>query len=258
MSKILTSVYFSPGKTTEAISKRIAGNVSGIVKNFDLLNCEIAEEMHFTADDILLVTMPVFVGRIPAFCIDALHKLKGKNTPAIAVVVFGNRAYDDALLELVDILQNNGFVVAGAGAFIARHSMFPQVAKGRPDAEDTQKIDAFALQCASLVNGGVTGSVTVPGNHPYKESGPLPIRPTANSTCNKCGTCVKVCPVGAITLSEPQKTNKNLCINCTTCIYACPLKARGYYGIIAGVAKRSFEKSTSDRVEPECFFVDAK
>ena len=39
-------------------------------------------------------------------------------TPAVLVVVYGNRAYDDALLELSDIATGAGFVPLAAGAFV--------------------------------------------------------------------------------------------------------------------------------------------
>lgn len=37
-------------------------------------------------------------------------------TPAIAVCVYGNRDYDDALIELKDAIEANGFKTVAAAA----------------------------------------------------------------------------------------------------------------------------------------------
>ena len=66
--------------------------------------------------------------------------IHGNNTPAVAVCVYGNRDYDDALLEIKDTLNGNGFRTFAAGAFIGRHCIFPKVAEGRPDASDLEKL----------------------------------------------------------------------------------------------------------------------
>lgn len=68
----------------------------------------------------------------------------------MAVVVYGNRDYEDALLELHDILSENGFVVVAAGAFVARHSIFPDVAAGRPDRDDLDRMAEFAERVRSV------------------------------------------------------------------------------------------------------------
>jgi ferredoxin len=41
--------------------------------------------------------------------------------------------------------------------------------------------------------------------------------------CIKCGTCVDVCPMSAITESEEQMVvNPDVCIDCGVCISECP------------------------------------
>uniref|UniRef100_A0A7T8BB54 4Fe-4S binding protein n=2 Tax=Breznakiella homolactica TaxID=2798577 RepID=A0A7T8BB54_9SPIR len=180
--------------------------------------------------------------------------MKGKNTPAIAAVVYGNRAYDDALLELTDILTDNGFVVIGAAAFVARHSIFPEVARGRPDTADKEILRNFARQCGNrLETIASQGHITVKGSRPYREAPPLPLKPSGNSRCNSCGACVKICPVGAITAEEPRKTDKAACITCTACIYVCPQKARSFRGLTYKLAGGAFRKKCSSRKEPELF-----
>ena len=45
------------------------------------------------------------------------------------------------------------------------------------------------------------------------------------SGCIKCGTCIKVCPTGAINISEKEFIiDMNKCIFCGNCSYYCPNK----------------------------------
>ncbi len=114
--------------------------------------------------------MPVYAGRVPAMAAERLRRFRGDNTPAVVVAGNGNRHYDDAVLELHDIMTEQGFRTVSAGAFIAQHSIFPKVGKARPDAEDMADIKAFAEKSAELVAKGF-GEISLPGNRPYKVPG---------------------------------------------------------------------------------------
>ena len=81
---------------------------------------------------------------IPAPAAEKLRSLHGSGTKAVTLVVYGNRAYDDALLELNHTVAAAGFEILASGAFIARHSIVPQVAAGRPDEADLKEIRDFA------------------------------------------------------------------------------------------------------------------
>ncbi|MBP5651221.1 MAG: 4Fe-4S binding protein [Clostridia bacterium] len=46
------------------------------------------------------------------------------------------------------------------------------------------------------------------------------------SKCISCGTCVNICPVGAISFVEGKAfIDKELCIKCHSCENACPMGA---------------------------------
>ena len=257
MNRTTTMIHFSPSGTTARTANLIAANISDSVQSIDLLKDKPKMEKHFSSNDIVVVAMPVFAGRLPGICADMLGMLKGDRTPAIAAVVYGNRAYEDALLELTDILKENGFIVVGAGAMVAQHSIFPNVAKGRPDESDIEMIRGFAARCAAVIESSKTGSLPVPGNRPYRETGGgLPIAVSAGSSCNACGACGKICPVGAIPVDELRKTDKEKCINCTACISICPQKARKYRGMKYWLGGKAFGKKCSTRLEPEFYVLD--
>lgn len=138
--KRLHVVYFSPSGTTRAVARTFAQGAALEALEHDLLLDHTGESVSFEAGDVAAFFLPVFAGRIPAVCADALKHFRGSGLPAVAAVVFGNRAFDDALLELQDALTGRGFVVFAAAAFVAQHSIFPEVAHGRPDDEDKRRI----------------------------------------------------------------------------------------------------------------------
>lgn len=97
------------------------------MKMYDWFNMPCNSLIEIPQEDVLLLSMPVYGGFIPKICVPMAEKLKGSSTPAIIFVVYGNRHYDNALLQMKDILTKQGFIVIAAGAFIAEHSIFPQL-----------------------------------------------------------------------------------------------------------------------------------
>lgn len=150
--------------------------------------------------------------------------MKGNGQKAVAVVVYGNREYEDALLETKDALEANGFQVIAAAAFIAEHSIVRSIAAGRPDADDETICRQFAVDVMAKADDAAP--VQVPGYSPYKELKPSVFHPAASESCIKCGACAEQCPMSAIPLDDPSQTNNDFCINCMRCIQVCPQQCR--------------------------------
>jgi len=248
-------VYFSPSGTTKSVITTLAGELDGERNEFDLLRVPLEQTVTFSPDSPAVFAVPVFAGRVSAVCADMLAKFKGQNTPAVAIVVYGNRDYDDALLELTDILKANGFVVVAAAAFVAQHSIFPIVASERPDQKDKEAIVSFGKQCAKAI-AACSGNeiIKVKGNSPYCKPGDVPLQPSGDSECDNCGICVNICPTKAIEEETPRKTDKKRCISCTACISVCPKKARAFHGPMYAIAGKAFAGKNSARKEPDIFF----
>ena len=158
-------------------------------------------------------------------------------------MVYGNREYDDALLETKDALEANGFQVIAAAAFIAEHSIVRSIAAGRPDTEDEALCRQFAADVMAKADDAA--SVQVPGNNPYRELKPSAFHPAADETCVKCGVCAGQCPLGAIPMDEPNRTHSGLCINCMRCVQVCPQKCRTLPApFVAGATQMLSEKAT--------------
>lgn len=249
------AVSFSPSGNTMKITEAAAREMSCFATSIDLLKDSTGGEQHLSPVDLAVVGMPVFSGRIPAPAAEQLKKLHGKGTPAVAIVVYGNRDYDDALLELKDTMEGQGFCVIAAAAFIARHSIFPKLAAGRPDDADFKLIRSFASECVNKLKGieRPLSVEDVKGSRPYKKSSPIPFKPYTYDNCNNCGLCAKICPVKAIDAENPRLTNNALCITCTACIYICPKAARSLAGVLYSCADKAFRLTYAKRKEPEMF-----
>lgn len=214
--------HFSPTGGTKKVADAIAAGFDTPVEEMDLTKSEVSVTL--SEKDALMAVLPVYAGRVPQISLERLSSLKANGQKAVAVVVYGNREYDDALLETKDALEANGFKVIAAAAFIAEHSIVRSIAAGHPDTEDEALCRQFAADVMAKADDAPT--VSVPGNTPYKELKPSAFHPSADENCVKCGTCAKQCPVGAIPADDPNQTNNDACINCMRCIQVCPVQCR--------------------------------
>ena len=214
--------HFSPTGGTKKVADAIAAGFDTPVEEMDLAKSDVSVTLG--EKDALMAVLPVYAGRVPQISLERLSSLKANGQKAVAVVVYGNREYDDALLETKDALEANGFKVIAAAAFIAEHSIVRSIAAGRPDTEDEALCRQFAADVMAKPEDAPT--VYVPGNNPYKELKPSAFHPSADENCVKCGTCAKQCPVGAIPADDPSQTNNDLCINCMRCVQICPVQCR--------------------------------
>lgn len=217
-----TTAVFSPTGGTSKIAAAIAGARMGT--RIDL--CTPVEPQELPAGAPLLAVVPVYGGRIPAIAAQRLLALQGSGNPAIAVVVYGNRAYDDALLELKNLLTEAGHQVIAAAAFIAEHSISRSIATGRPDTSDLARCVQFGAEVEAKLTTGSLTTVDVPGNAEYRPLPQMPVTPMVTDACGGCGMCARKCPTGAIPLQNPRSTEAARCILCMRCIAICPRKAR--------------------------------
>lgn len=266
--KKVYGAFFSAYGTTKKVTSYIAKKFGDNNEMFDFVHDARFKLYSFgedskkklainelNSDDLLIIGMPVFSGRIPSICEEQIKLLKGNNTPAIVLAVYGNRDYDDAALELADLVKKQGFKVIAAGAFIAEHSIFHDVAKNRPDEKDYKKMDEFVEACKVKIESNIElmEELKIKGNRPYKVRGNASLIPVGDENCISCGACVNVCPMGAIDPANPNTTDADKCISCFACVAICPTDARSFKSEAFITKGKGFYKQNEARKEPEWF-----
>ena len=305
----ITVICFSPTHTSKTIAEAVAtgmararcgseGNAevsascSMLVRTIDLTLDRSDEPIILTSGETVVLGAPVYAGRVAPEAVRRLKRIQvaaGASIPAVITVTYGNRDYEDALVELYDLTLSLGLTPFAAGAFIGEHSYStPEmpVAEGRPDSMDLADASIFGGECArKLESPGAFAPFHIKGNRPYKEpsrptSSPAAAHPSGSGTaavppvhsavtaspdrpdipavpvtadgCPLCGECAAVCPTGAIVLDSGSMkvlTDSSLCIRCCACVKACPAGMRTYSTPFAAF----LHEHCSARREPETF-----
>ena len=246
-------MYFSPTGGTKKLACLLGQRLGMEIEEMDITAGE--PKRTFAPDELAVFAFPCYGGRIPAPMHERMKGIKGSNTPALLLCVFGNRAVDDAYLEMKDAAAENGFVSIAAAEFIAPHSVDRSYASDRPDASDLKIMDEFAAKFREKIAAAeAPKAIELPGNRPYREYNGIPIKPGYKAkNCIHCGKCFAHCPTGAINAAEPDKFDRDKCISCMGCVAVCPEGAR-YIPTAMKIAGKAFlKKACSDRKEPKYF-----
>ena len=245
----VVEIVFSPTGGTEKVVHILGGHWSENTVKIDLSDAKTDfSKCIIGKEDPVLIAMPSFGGRAPAVAIERLKQIAGNGAKCTLVCVYGNRAYEDTLVEMEDAAKESGFQVVAAVAAVAEHSIMPQYAAGRPDASDKKQLEQFAEQIA----GKTKAVVSIPGNRPYKKAGGAGLVPKVGKNCTKCGLCAESCPVQAIDPASFTADAKK-CISCMRCVKQCPEKARNVNGAMVSIAAMAIKKACSVRKENELY-----
>lgn len=266
------AVYFSPTGTTKKIVTTVAGCISMELKlpkeTYDFTPPAVRKEgVTFGADEIVVFGIPTYAGRIPNVLLKYLATVKADGALAVPVALYGNRNFDDSLIELRNLLEANGFHTVAGAAFIGEHSFSKILGKDRPDVKDMMIAGKFGKEAAEKIRGITDVSALLPvevkGETPIRtyyqprdrKGNPIDIRkvlPKTKANCINCGICADVCPMGSISRDNVAEFT-GICIKCGACIKQCPVEAKYYDDEGYLYHKTELELGYERRAEPETF-----
>ena len=242
------AVYFSGTGTTEKVVTTIAETAATALglpcKKVSFNQPSVRqEELSFGAGDLVVLGTPVYAGRVPNLLLPYLkEKVIGNGALAVPVSLFGNRNFDDGLIELRNIMQGNGFFTVAAGAFVGEHSFSTTLGAGRPNTADMETVVVLgekiaekitALESAPEAPIAVTGCDPIRPYYTPRDRNATPINilkvkpKTDLDKCVKCGLCATLCPMGSIS-AEDTSVVSGICIKCCACVKKCPVDAKYY------------------------------
>jgi ferredoxin len=257
MFEKVEALYFSPTKTTEQVVTTLSHGFDKPVRKTNLTSKSNREKQYtFNSKNLAIIGVPVYAGRIPKIMETYFKTLDGNNTPTVIIALYGNRDYDDALLEMRNVLNEQNFNVIAAGAFIGQHSYTRKVGNNRPDAKDLEVVRGFAKDILEKLKKNEQDELlSVKGNYPYRErkSGEA-FAPETSSMCIHCGLCATDCPVQVIDYDDVSKIDAENCLHCCRCIQICPTQAKKFdHPFIKGLVNQLINNCGDVRNEPELF-----
>lgn len=245
-------VVFSPTGGTKKVADAIAAGLGGCKAVLDLADADFAGGS-IGQGDVAVIAVPSFAGRVPSVAAERLLRVEGSGAFAVLACAYGNRAYEDTLIELLDLSKAAGFRPVAAVAAVAEHSIVRKFATGRPDSRDFEYLSGFTAKALQKISLGDGSEPAVPGNRPYHEAKGVGMVPKATKGCVECGLCARECPVQAIDRESPRSVDASTCISCMRCVAVCPHGARKINPVMIAAAGLALKKACSERKECESY-----
>ena len=130
MIRRVTALYYSPAGGTAVMTESLARNIRDmlgdcspediVLECHDLLR-EQAAGIKVDEETVVVIGVPVYVGKIPLPAAEALRNISGNGAMTLTSVSYGGRSYGNALFELKSLAEEYGFRPVGAGAFLINY-----------------------------------------------------------------------------------------------------------------------------------------
>ncbi len=244
--------YCSPAGTTQHVAKVIEQEFAGFARQVTV--CELGKETEKLSEVMreigeteervcLFIGSPVYASHALPLVIDFIADLPLREQVfAVPFVTWGGATSGLALAEMSEALTAREYSVVGAARVMAVHSLMWElenpVGKGHPDSADDhviknlvavtdrnlQQSEPLCLSRQALHYQPEAVAVEMRKLNLKVARSLLPKRLVDEGLCNKCGICVKQCPVAALTL-KPYPIYADHCILCFNCMRWCPENA---------------------------------
>ena len=94
-------VYFSTSGNTKKICEVVGKFFGKEITVYDRTPFENRwSGATFGEEELVIIGMPSYYGRAPKIINEFFRYIKGNNTPAIFITTYGNREFEDTLLEI--------------------------------------------------------------------------------------------------------------------------------------------------------------
>ena len=132
-------IYFSPTGTTKTIVTGVAeGLAAQETVHHDMTKPGSSRDT-LLHSGIAVIGLPVYAGRVPETCLQRLSTFQAEKIPTVLVALYGNRAYEDALVELRDLVSEPGISGYRCGSFHRRAFLRDGGLSGSPRTSGQQR-----------------------------------------------------------------------------------------------------------------------
>ncbi len=242
--KTALAIYYSQTGHTKMYARLIAKIWEKEGLKADVKEYRTVDPAALSGYDLIMVGTPVYYYDAPVNVLEWLKKIpKIPGTAVSSFVSFGGPEGNqhNAANNMLELLAERGGVPVGIDYFMNMSSFPPPKwdtggtigHRHLPNDKTYDRVRKFGLQC--LANIRNDKKVAVSGKADAREM--LTWFPVAGATklyyrnhkidkekCINCGTCEKVCPVGAIS-PDFAEVKRDKCVFCFGCFNNCPTQA---------------------------------
>ncbi|MBN2859608.1 MAG: EFR1 family ferrodoxin [Sphaerochaetaceae bacterium] len=227
--------YFSGAGNSEAVARKIAHETS-----IELcLRMADAEEERMKGIKTLGLVFPAYYGVPPAYLIHFIHDVLAPlalelDYLFIVITHGGGPAYTAAVTEM--LLQDAGYAAsytAGVRMVDTYIPLFRVPNRTKQDVINRNAYDKVKSIASEIREQKIRVSIRWPLSRTayrvflrihglrYDKDRTF----TVDQRCTRCGLCVRVCPVGNISLTDTSITYHSACERCFACYHHCPTHA---------------------------------